>query len=184
MRRYVIRFRWVAWLAAFLLLVSAGVSAADISGEWSAPADLERARAVFVYDGDTIDVMLEGRRRRVRYIGIDTPELSDERPHLQVVAQQAREANMKLVLGRDVWLEWDAERLDAYGRLLAYVYVEPGIFVNGWLVEQGLARTLTIPPNTKYREILRALESEARASGRGVWEAVESQDAREVTENE
>lgn len=158
----------IAVAGAGELAVAGGASAASLAVP---PGDAEVARVVFVHDGDTIDVMLAGRRVRVRYIGIDAPELSDQRPAVAALAQSAWMENRRMVQGREVALEWDVERTDVYGRLLAYVYVEPGIFVNGWLVEQGLARTLTIPPNVKHRDALRALELAARAGGRGMWAA-------------
>lgn len=136
-----------------------------------APGGAEAARVVFVYDGDTIDVMLGGRRVRVRYIGVDAPELFDERPAWAALAEQAWMENRRLVQGREVTLEWDVEREDRYGRILAYVYVEPGVFVNGRLVEQGLARALVIPPNLKYRDVLLELERTAKRFGRGIWAA-------------
>ena len=67
-------------------------------------------------------------------------------------------------------LDFDAERRDVYGRLLAYVYVGDE-FVNAELVRRGYARTLTIPPNTRYAELFDRLA--ARGRRRGSW-AVEA----------
>jgi len=95
-------------------------------------------------DGDT--VVLAGGER-VRYIGMDR----------------------KLVEGRKVRLEFDVERRDRYGRLLAYVFLEDGRFVNAELLKEGYAQLLTIPPNVKYVDLFVGLQRQAREAKRGLW---------------
>ena len=69
-------------------------------------------------------------------------------------------------------LEFDAERRDRYGRLLAYVYREPdGLFVNAELVRRGYAQPLTIAPNVAHAAEFRRLARTARRGGRGLWAA-------------
>ncbi len=114
-----------------------------------------------VIDGDTI-VLQNGER--VRYIGIDTPEM---RP-LEYYAEEATVANRKLLEGKTVRLEFDVERRDIYKRLLAYVFVDT-IFVNARLVEEGYARTYFFPPNTRYKTLLLKMEKEAKSKERGIW---------------
>ena len=75
-------------------------------------------RVVNIVDGDTIDVEIEGKTYRVRYIGMDTPERG--RPFFS----EATEANRKLVEGKTVVVEKDVSDTDRYGRLLLYVYLE------------------------------------------------------------
>jgi micrococcal nuclease len=58
---------------------------------------------------------------------------------------------------------------DRYGRLLRYVFLADGTFVNGELVRQGYAQAITYAPDVKYQELLRALEREARDAERGLW---------------
>ncbi len=82
---------------------------------------------------------------------------------------EASEANRKLVDGKTVRLEFDVQQLDHYKRLLAYVYLEDGTFVNAWLVEQGYAQVMTVPPNVKYQELFLKLQREAREARRGLW---------------
>jgi len=118
-----------------------------------------------VIDGDT--VKLRGGER-VRYIGIDTPELKGKDGRPEFYAWEAKEANRKLVEGKKVKLEFDVEKRDRYGRLLAYVYVD-GLMVNEWLVANGYARAVAFPPNVKYEEHFRKLEIEARELGLGIW---------------
>ena len=114
-----------------------------------------------VIDGDTI--VIEGGYR-VRYIGIDTPEIDDGEPF----GMEAFEVNQRLVEGKIVRLERDVSQTDKYGRLLRYVYVD-GIFVNAELVRLGLAEAKAYPPDTKYQEYLEELEREARDAGWGIW---------------
>jgi len=94
-----------------------------------------------VIDGDTIELT---NGITIRYIGINTPEVG------QPGAEEATEANRALVEGKKVRLEYDVQKQDKYGRTLAYVYLEDGIFVNAELVKQGYAQVATYPPNVKY----------------------------------
>ena len=124
-----------------------------------------------VVDGDTI-LLTNGEY--VRYIGIDTPEsrrknasgrwVNDPKPF----AKEATRLNKKLVLGKNVRLEFDVEKRDKYKRLLAYVFVDD-IFVNARLIEEGLAQLLTIPPNNKYTALFKKLQKKARKEKRGLW---------------
>src|SRR3954466_5595654 len=116
-----------------------------------------------VVDGDTIHVALGGRDETVRYIGIDTPESVKPGTPIECFAKAASAANARLVEGRSVRLDYDAEQRDRYGRLLAYVYRRgDGAFVNADLVRDGYARTLTIPPNVRFAERFSALARAAR----------------------
>jgi len=126
------------------------------------------ATVVRVIDGDTIEVDIIGVRYKVRYIGLDTPELDDERPEYCALAQEATRLNRELVEGKTVRLEKDASGTDDFGRLLRYVYVDD-IFVNAELVRQGLAWAEPYEPDTKYQDYLEELEAEARQAGRGLW---------------
>lgn len=61
------------------------------------------------------------------------------------------------------------QKRDKYGRLLAYVYLEDGTFVNAWLVENGYAMVMTVPPNVRHQELFLRLQREAREAKRGLW---------------
>ena len=88
--------------------------------EHAAPAPkLEERTCIRVIDGDTIE--LDGGEK-VRYIGIDTPETKHPRKPVQWMGKEATAANQVLVEGRKVQLEYDVERKDKYGRMLAYVW--------------------------------------------------------------
>jgi micrococcal nuclease len=119
-----------------------------------------------VIDGDTI-VLTNGDR--IRYIGINTPEIHHLQKGVEYCGKEAAEFNRKLVLGRLVRLEFDKERFDKYGRILAYVYLQDRTFVNAELVGQGYARVMTIKPNTKYANLFKRLQEKAKAKRLGVW---------------
>jgi len=123
-----------------------------------------------VIDGDTIRVWdVFGDRVTVRYIGINTPETKHPTKGVEHFGKEASEANRKLVEDKTVVLEFDVERRDRYGRLLAYVFLKDGTFVNAWLVEHGFAQVMTVPPNVKHQELFLKLQREARDNGRGLW---------------
>jgi micrococcal nuclease len=132
-----------------------------------------------VVDGDTI-VLETGER--VRLIGIDTPELHEsdklyrdasrtgqDIKAIQKLGRRAYEFTRNLVEGKRVSLEFDAEKRDRYKRLLAYVYLKDGTFVNAEIVKQGYASLMTIPPNVKYADLFLGLYREARENRRGLW---------------
>lgn len=124
-----------------------------------------RANVVKVFDGDTIKL---ANGEKVRYIGIDTPEMNYEKGPPQYMAEQAREFNRRLVDGKIVKLEFDVQKRDKYNRLLAYIYVED-TFVNGRLLEEGYAKIFIMPPNVKYADELLRLQRKAREGKKGLW---------------
>jgi micrococcal nuclease len=126
------------------------------------------ARVERVVDGDTIVVRLDGRSERVRYIGVDTPESVKPGVRVQCFAKAAAAENRRLVLGRAVRLEYDAEARDRYGRLLAYVW-RGDTLVNAELVRLGYGKPLEIAPNLAHAVELRRLASTARRAHRGLW---------------
>jgi micrococcal nuclease len=167
--------RALLWILVFAAL-AAGGSGVVSCGRGEEPRnegsdDLE-GRVVKIVDGDTIHVMAGGRRVKVRYIGVDTPETHRPGTPVQCYGRAASAFNARLVSGRRVELRTDAETRDRYGRLLAYVYRRPdGLFVNAELVRRGYATTLTIPPNVSHAAELLRLQREARSAGRGLWSA-------------
>ena len=122
----------------------------------------ETATVTQVIDGDTIVI---DTGHRVRYIGIDTPEVH---PVAEAYGMEAWQANRNLVEGKEVRLERDATETDQFGRLLRYVYVDDTL-VNAELVRLGLAEAKAYPPDIKHQELLEQLEKEARQAGRGMW---------------
>jgi len=138
-------------------------------GAEAGPAAVQ-ALVTRVVDGDTVEARIDGEVEDVRYIGVDTPETVKPGAPVQCFGPRASAFNHRLVEDRRVRLVFGAERRDAYGRLLAYVYLGRR-FVNATLVRRGLARTLTIPPNDRFAPLLRRLELRAARAGRGLWGA-------------
>ena len=144
----------IAWFLTLtvLLLLSAG--------SCSVPSDVRQV--IEVVDGDTI--LLEGGAR-VRYTGVDTPEIY---PDIETYGIDAWHANRGLVEGKKIRLEKDVSDTDKYGKLLRYVYVG-NILINAELVRLGLARAKAYPPDLKYQEHLSRMEIEAKENHRGIW---------------
>ncbi len=155
-------FRWRGWwLALLLILLPASVAS---------QGDPAVVQVVRVIDGDTILVCCIARKReKVRYIGINTPETKHPTKGVEYYGKEAAEANRKLVEDKTVILTFDVEQRDRYGRLLAYVFLEDSTFVNAWLVENGYAQVMTVPPNVKHQELFLKLQREAREARRGLW---------------
>ncbi len=114
-----------------------------------------------IADGDSFTCR-DGRR--VRLIGIDTPELSQGES-----ARQSRSALARLApAGTTVRLEGDVAPRDRYGRALAHVWTGSRL-VNEALVLEGWAMLYTVPPNVKYADRLERAQKKARAAGAGLW---------------
>ena len=163
------------WLGSVLLLILAAVV---LLRPWEPGLGGEDApRAVHAYvtravDGDTIEARIDGQLEDVRYIGVDTPETVKPGTPVQCFGHRASDFDRRLVEHRRVRLVFGVERRDIYGRLLAYAYIGHR-FVNAELVRRGLARTLTIAPNTLHRALFERLELHAARAGRGLWAACE-----------
>ncbi len=119
-----------------------------------------------VTDGDTV-VLADGRR--VRYIGVNAPEISHGGKPGEPWGPEAKAWNARMVSGKGVSLKNDAEEKDRYGRTLAYLYLSDGAFVNGKMVADGYAYCLPVPPNTGRMEELLALQRAAMDAKRGMW---------------
>jgi micrococcal nuclease len=128
-----------------------------------------------VYDGDTLAL---STGEQVRYVGVDTPEIDHQGGKSDFMAHEARALNAKLVQGKPVRLEFDQERNDQHGRLLAYVFLENGDMVNDLLVKRGLARVLPKPPNLKYFSMLLDSQRQAMAERVGIWQKEPEQPER------
>jgi micrococcal nuclease len=121
-----------------------------------------------IVDGDTIQVDVGGRIEKVRYIGVNTPEVHHPRKGEEPGGRAAADVNRQLVSGHRVRLELDAQTRDRHGRLLAYVWIADTM-VNAELVRRGFAQVMTIPPNVRHQSLFLKLQREARDAGRGLW---------------
>ena len=117
-----------------------------------------------VVDGDTIEVILDGEKYELRYIGIDAPEYGS--PY----AEEAREANKNLVENQIIEIEKDMTDRDQFGRLLRYVFLTDGRFVNSELAGTGLVRSAIFPPDINYQEVIESKVDLAKKAGLGLWD--------------
>lgn len=126
-----------------------------------APTPDQVTRVKRVEDGDTI--LLEDGRK-VRYLGINTPEYQEP------FYLKAKRSNESLVLGKAIRLEYDQEIADGSGRVLAYVHVGDQM-VNARLVQEGLAHAFFIGPSRRHNAMLLRLQAEAKQRKVGIWSA-------------
>ena len=108
---------------------------------------------VRVVDGDTIIVNIDGEETKVRFIGVDTAEsVHPDETKNSKSGKEASEWTAELLLGQQVYLEYDIDKTDDYGRTLAYVYLSDGRMVQEELLKAGMAELMTIQPNSKYAD--------------------------------
>ena len=135
------------------------------SNSLSAP---ENAIVKWVYDGDSL---LLTDKRKIRIIGIDTPETKHHKQKAQAYGAKAREALRTLLkqFHYQVTLRYDEERKDKYGRVLAHVYLPDGTNISNWLLERGFAKTLAFPPNVALAKCYKQSEKIAQAQLLKIW---------------
>jgi endonuclease YncB( thermonuclease family) len=128
----------------------------------------ETVRVRYVHDGDTVHLE-DGRK--VRLIGINTPELARDNQPQQAFAREAREAlNTAVTLHHNrVGLIYGEQRLDRYQRTLAHLFTPNGKNLQALLLQQGMAMAIAHPPNTVYAECYASQEKIARCQGKGIW---------------
>jgi micrococcal nuclease len=124
-----------------------------------------------ITDGDTI---ITTTGEKIRLLGIDSPEIASEKMPAQFFSEESKIAAINLLKGKSIRLEFDEEKTDKYGRLLAYIFLKDGTFINAKLIEDGYARAYFIPPNVKYYSHFKKLEKEAIKNRKGVWSEPDS----------
>jgi len=126
-----------------------------------------------VVDGDTFEVTWDGKTEKIRLIGIDTPETVHPSKPVQEGGKEASNFSKEQLTGKTVFVELDVEERDRYGRLLGYVYMEDGSFYNAALAGEGYAKLATYPPNVRWVEMFKYLQTDAREAKRGLWADVQ-----------
>jgi micrococcal nuclease len=151
------------------------VNAAGLRG--TAQADLSRmirAEVVGHVDGDTLRVRIDEAPpgleslETIRMIGVDTPETVHPRREVEFFGREASEFTRQRLLGKSVFLAFDWDLRDRYGRLLAYIYDSGGDCHNAALIREGYAHAYTAYA-FQFMDEFRALEQEARRQRRGLW---------------
>lgn len=158
--------------------VTPSPSASQILGEQSSHATSEGIlsqsyKVTDVVDGDTIEIEYLGEKKKLRLIGVNTPETVDPRRPVQCYGKEASDETKRILIGNNISLEKDISETDKYGRLLRYVYLKLDdgtlLFVNDYLVRQGFAQASTYPPDVKYADRFLQAQSEAQNNKRGLW---------------
>ena len=122
-----------------------------------------------IIDGDTVEINHDGQAVSVRLIGVDTPETVHPSRPVEAYGREASSFTKNLLLGESIYLRFDTENQDRYGRLLAYLYRAPdGLFVNLEVARQGYGHAYTQFP-FKHMELFRHYENQARTAGKGLW---------------
>jgi len=138
-----------------------------------------------VIDGDTIQALYGGMEKRIRLIGIDTPESRVNRKAKKDKYANMSEHDIKAIIemgkkakayvnglikrGDSITIELGVQEMDKYGRLLGYVYLSNGKMLNEEIVKAGYAVIMTIPPNVKYKDRFLIAYQEAKEDKRGLW---------------
>ena len=125
-----------------------------------------------ITDGDTFYVTTSSSEKyKIRLIGIDAPETRNVgvKVRKEYFGTEAKIFVTQLLKNKKVKLTFDVQKTDRYGRVLAYVYLENGIFLNQYLVEKGYAVVSTFPPNVKFVEVFTKAEKSARNKKLGLW---------------
>jgi micrococcal nuclease len=146
-------------------------------------ASAEKAVVKRIIDGDTLSVFSGGKILKIRLIGIDAPESKgNKKAHrnsnrsgkdIKTIILQGKQAvafiKRYLKKGDVVFLEFDIDKQDKYGRVLAYVYLSDGRFLNDLIISSGYASPLTIAPNIKHKDLFFKSYQTAREKKIGLW---------------
>lgn len=126
---------------------------------------------IVVYDGDTVGIEFhDGRRRKIRLIGIDSPETNHSDEQIRLLAQLSKRFAFYYLYRKQVTVMYDWEREDKYGRLLAYLWTEENGLFNEFILEEGFASAyLRFPFKDLYRKRFIQAEKSARISHKGLW---------------
>jgi micrococcal nuclease len=172
--KYTRRTRYFIFVLLILFLFIISVSPASAF-------QVIKAKVQRVVDGDTVVAIIEGKKERIRFIGVDTPETVKPRTPAEPFGRESSDFTKKALTGKTVWLEMDVSPRDKYKRLLAYVWLSPPEddeitedeiredMFNAVLLLGGYAQLMTIPPNVKYADSFTRFQTEAREQVRGLW---------------
>jgi len=123
-----------------------------------------------VYDGDTV---LLSNGQKIRFLGINTPEVESRHKSAQAGGEDAKRWLQKTLKNKKIRLEKDIEKRDKYNRLLAHLFTEDNLHINLELVKKGLATVNIYPPNLKYTDVLIKAQQQAEQDKLGIWQRSE-----------
>lgn len=153
-------------MSAFFLSAICQWAVADTRCQ--ATASTESIQLARVIDGDTVE-LADGRR--VRLVGIDTPEIGYRGEPSEPFAEAARDRLRELVAAGEVRMQMGTETKDRYGRTLGHLFAADGSNLEARLLAEGLGFALAMPPNLALWSCQQAAEAVARQLGLGLWSA-------------
>lgn len=159
------RLSFILFLSIFLVSTSCNTKSGKRNNESN------YYRVTKIIDGDTFWID-DGSEKgvKVRLIGVDAPETRNTRnKEKSEYGIKAKEYITNLINDNSIRIEFDVDKYDRYGRILAYVYLKDGTFINATLIEHGYAMVMTVPPNVKYEQEFVELQKLAREENRGLW---------------
>jgi len=157
-------------LAAGIALISIACAEIDSGSDEGEPTDTDQeATVLFVIDGDTVELEIDGEKENVRLIGIDAPESRARTRPVQCYGKESSDFLTELLpQGTEVRIERDIEARDQYDRLLLYIYLDD-LFINEEIVAEGFANAQSYKPNTTKQDILFKALDEAKKETKGLW---------------
>lgn len=180
-----IKFLITVLIALSLLLIPCLLSYSQVYNGRNIDKTRDRIKVYVaeIVDADTIKIRINNRIERLRLIGIDAPEIHKNRKAYYMARKKHRDIEEILKMGKKakdyllsvikpgdtVWVEFDVQLRDRYGRLLGYVYLKNGEMLNEKILKDGYAYILTIPPNVKYVDRFYRAYRYAVENKKGLW---------------
>ncbi len=155
----------LGFLGGFLMVGSVWLKQPSTFNNPGVVSEDQVAQVARVIDGDSIELV---GGQKVRYIGIDAPELFDNKNRMTCEGEAGHKANKLLVEGKAVRLVRDVSERDKYGRLLRYVYLGD-VLVNEYLLMSGLAYAWAYPPDVKFAAKFKDIYESAKTTKKGLW---------------
>lgn len=157
----------------FLLLVLGGIFSyqGNVPEKITVLDSREFFRVIRVVDGDTIIMEMNDKKETIRLIGLDTPEIVDQRKPVACFGKEASEEAKRILNGKSVYLETDPsqEVRDKYHRLLAYVFLKDGTNFNELMIKNGYGYEYTYDVPYTHQKEFKDAEKYARENKRGLW---------------
>ncbi|HDZ16418.1 MAG TPA: nuclease [Methylophaga aminisulfidivorans] len=119
-----------------------------------------------VIDGDTIEI---STGQRLRFIGINTPEISNRYHDAESGGESAKHWLQKQLTNKAIFIEYDQQQQDKYQRLLTHVFLNDGTYLNALILRKGLGMLTLTPPNLLYADLLIKAQKDAEEKEVGVW---------------
>lgn len=140
-------------------------------------SEMLSGEVVRVVDGDTFVILIGNKEAKIRLIGVDTPESVAPANYYEENTENGFKISAfveeKVKSGDLIYMEFDKQRKDKYGRTLAYLYLANGEMLQEWLLSNGYAETMEISPNTRYSKYFDELMKTATENKVGLWQESE-----------